>query len=155
MRIIDTPTGESVSVVVKKLTPPIIKKLTKRRYWFDWRELAKNFPLYGLVIQSDSVVLGVMALAEYPKEYRLEIKLLASSRENVGAQKRYEGIVPCLLAFASAEAIRRYGEWACVSLTPKTELKAHYMTRYHMLDGGRQVFLEGRSLIEWAKKYFV
>ena len=93
-----------------------------------------------------------MALARHPGDNRLEIKLLASSKENIGVNKKFEGIVACLLAYACSESLKSYGDLACVSLIPKTALKVHYLTIYNMLDGGRQVFLEGKRLFDWAKK---
>lgn len=50
----------------------------------------------------------------------MEIYLLAVSKESRGKNKRYEGIVGNLIAFACREAIRLYGEIACVSLISKT-----------------------------------
>jgi hypothetical protein len=86
------------------------------------------------------------------RDNRMEIKLLTSSIENVGATKNFEGIAACLLAYACGESLKNYGELACVSLLPKTALKEHYMEKYGMLDGGRHVFLEGKVLFDWVKK---
>jgi hypothetical protein len=67
----------------------------------------------------------------------------------------YDGIAGCLIAFVGREALRKYADFACISLVPKTELKPYYMGKYGMLDGGWQVYLEGESLINLVTNYFV
>jgi hypothetical protein len=36
---------------------------------------------------------------------------------------------------------------------PKTELIKHYMDKYHMAYGGRQLYLEGEALFNLIKEY--
>ncbi len=92
---------------------------------------------------------------DIPAEYRMEIKLLASARENVGDGKEYEGIAGCLIGFACRESVKRYGDLACVSLMPKTELQEHYRRKYGMIDAGHQLCVEGLSLIKLINKYLI
>lgn len=96
-----------------------------------------------------------MGLIDWPGEKRIEIKLLASSVENIGKGKIYEGIAGCLIAFACRLAVDKYGAEACVSLVPKTELIKHYMQKYHMLHAGWQLYLEGKELNKLLKEYFL
>jgi len=84
----------------------------------------------------------------HPDELRIEIKLLASSKENTGAAKIYEGIAGCLIAFACRESLSKYGDMACVSLVPMTYLKEHYIQKYNMGNAGWQVFLDGKILYD-------
>ncbi len=51
-----------------------------------------------------------------------------------------------LIAFVCKIAVNRYGNDGCVSLLPKTALKAHYIEKYEMIEGGPQVFLHPHSL---------
>jgi hypothetical protein len=41
-----------------------------------------------------------MALIDVPQEKRIEIKLLANSRENQGRNKLYNRVAGCLIAYA-------------------------------------------------------
>lgn len=103
-----------------------------------------------------------MALVDFPTECRIEIKLLAASRENVVSknekgkkQKQFDRIPGNLIAFAGSQAIARYGKNACVSLRPKTKIKAHYIKKYGMMDAGIQLFLEFEQLQDLVNKYIL
>lgn len=152
MEIVENASNRVHRVIVTRVAKREVKLLTKEKYWFSWRAVAKIHSLYKLTIEDQDEILGVMALAYESGDNRIEVKLLASSRENVGINKKFEGIATCLLAFACGEALKNYGYLACVSLVPKTLLKAHYMQKYSMLDAGAQVFLEGKRLFDFAKR---
>lgn len=98
-------------------------------------------------------MLGLLALIDFPREFRVQIDLLCVSRENFGNAKKYEGIAGSLIAFAGRTAISKYLEQACISLLPKIKLRAHYKSKYGGLDGGPQLFLEGARLHAIIKKY--
>lgn len=152
MEIVEVSSGQVHQIVVGRVDKKEVKYLTKARYWFSWRAVAKDFPLFKVTIAGQDEILGVVALAHYPEEKRIEIKLLASLKDSVGTARKYDGIAASLIAFACSEALKNYGEMACVSLVPKTVLKSHYMEKYGMLDAGLQLFLAGRPLFDWAKK---
>ena len=153
MHITECANGQKKHVAVRALDRGDLKKITKKEYSFDWKAAKRNAEVFKLSLTEDESIIGLVALADMRSDQRIEVKLLASSLENVGAGKVYEGIAGCLIAFACREALVKYGDLACVSLLPKTELKEHYMKKYGMLDGGRQVYLEGIELIELIKKY--
>lgn len=152
MEIVEKISGQAHRVVVNRVTEKEVRLLKKTKYWFSWRAIAQTYPLFKLTLEDQDEILGVMALAEYPQDNRIEIKLLASSKENVGINKKFEGIVTCLLAYACGKALANYEDLACVSLVPKTLLKAHYMQKYNMLEAGPQLFLEGKPLFDLAKR---
>jgi len=152
MEIVSRTSGQTHRVVISAVSQSEIKLLKKATYSFNWRAISKEYPLVKLTIEGQHEILGVMALAEHSGDHRIEIKLLASSKGNIGVNKIFEGIAACLLAYACGKALQNYGDLACVSLIPKTVLKEHYMAKYGMLDGGRQVFLEGKTLFDWARK---
>ena len=152
MEILDKVFGKTYSVTVSNVSTVDLKKLTKTKYSFNWKTISKTCLLYKLTIEDQDEILGVMALVNHPSDNRVEIKLIACSKENIGVNKRFEGIVECLIAYACGEALKNYGDFACVSLVPKTILKKHYMKKYNMLDAGTQVFLEGPSLFNLARK---
>ncbi|MCO5950712.1 hypothetical protein [Mucilaginibacter flavidus] len=128
-------------------------RLTVKRHSFNWKKLKDGFVIYKLSLIGDDDILGVIALKYYPPEERTEIKLLAVSAENKGKNKRYERIAGCLIAFAGREAIRIYGRYPCLSLIPKTELKEHYISKYGMIDGGWQLYLEDAPLFRVINEY--
>ena len=102
----------------------------------------------------DSEILGLIALNVVEPEERIEVALLASSIENIGKKKKFDRIAGTLIAFACREAIRNYNwEFPCVSLIPKTEIRTHYIKKYGMLDGGRQLYLEDVPLHKIIKEY--
>jgi hypothetical protein len=83
----------------------------------------------------------------------VEIKLLANSKENQGRNKLYDRVAGCLIAYACSLASKKYEGEACVSLLPKTNLVSHYMQKYRMVDGGRQLYLENERLDYITNKY--
>lgn len=153
MRIIEVATGLRRAVIISRVEDDEYKVLTKSRYSFAWKTVRKEAVVYKLQIEGQEDILGVMALVEHSEEHRVEIKLLASSKENIGTEKIYDGIAGCLIAFAGRIAVDKFEDAACVSLIPKTELKRHYMQRYYMKDGGWQLYLENKSLNTLIKEY--
>ena len=137
-----------------------MKAISKRPYFFDWKATAKESSVFKLRIAGNEDILGLLALIDYPDEQRIEVKLLAVARENVVLKnqgnkntKVFEGIAGNLLAFAGKMALRKYGDLACVSLVPKTELKKHYMNEYGMLDAGLSVYLELKPLQQLITRF--
>lgn len=162
MKILELATGIEHNVSVTPVSAEDLKQLTRKRYFFNWTEAAKKATLYKLQIEGDDDIKGVMGLIDYPTEQRIEIKLLTASKENVilkhekrSKNKAYDGIAGNLIAFAAREAVGRYGAMACVSLIPKTGLKAHYINEYGMMDAGSQVFLELNPLRQIIEKYIL
>ena len=144
--------ASEVDVVIERVREEDYKKITKARFFFDWKT-EKDNDVYKLYIAGTDEILGVMSLINYPGEQRYQINLLSVSKENRGKNKIYEGIAGNLIAYACRESIRAYGPDACVSLHPKTELKQHYIEQYGMMDAGRQVFAEGINLFRLLEKY--
>lgn len=153
MAIIEVATGRKLKSSVTPLVNADFKQITKRRYFFDWKKERGMSDLFKLTLQGESEILGLLALIDFPREFRVQIHLLCVSRENQGKDKKYEGIAGSLIAYAGRIAISKYYEQACVSLLPKTELRSHYKSKYGMMDGGPQLFLEGARLYELIKKY--
>jgi hypothetical protein len=153
MEIEEVSNSDMKEVEVTSLDPKDMRNLTKSRYAFDWKKPYKESLVFVLRIKGAQDILGAMAIVKFPSELRYEVKLLATSRENVGKNKIYEGIAGCLLSFACRECIREYGYLACVSLIPKTELRDHYIRKYNMSEGGAQVYLDSKSLVDLINRY--
>lgn len=155
MEIIEAATGIKRPVVIREAEAEDFRLLVKKRFSFTWKTFKNTTTVYKLQIEGEDSILGVMGLIDWPGEKRIEIKLLASSVENIGKEKIYEGIAGCLIAFACRSAVAKYGTDACVSLVPKTELIKHYMQKYHMQHAGWQLYLEGNELNKLLKEYFL
>ncbi|CAN5431528.1 hypothetical protein BH09BAC3_BH09BAC3_07040 [soil metagenome] len=153
MYVIESATNQIKVVEIRALDQADLKKITKSEYFFNWRTAAKESEVYKLTLIGEEDILGLVGLVHIPSEQRVEVKLLASSIKNVGKNKLYKRIPSCMIAFACKEALTKYGDLACVSLLPKTELKAYYIKEFGMRDGGRQVYLEGIELLDLIKKF--
>lgn len=153
MAIIEVATGRRLAASISPLVDKDFKQITKKGHFFDWKKETGIADLFKLTLQGDSEILGLLALTDFPREFRMQIHLLSVSRKNLGKNKKYEGIAGCLIAFAGRVAISKYFEQACISLLPKTELRSHYKSKYGMLDGGPQLFLEGARLHAIIKMY--
>lgn len=154
MYIIELISKKKALINVRRVQIQDFKKVTVKRYFFNWKSVQDSCEVYKLTLQGNEDILGLIAIVDHPAEERLEIKLLTVSVENAGSQKKYDRIAGCLIGFTCREAIKRYTTYPCVSLTPKTELKSHYINKYGMFDGGRQVYLEDESLINIIKTYY-
>jgi hypothetical protein len=153
MYIIEVCNGVCKKVVIIQVDPLDFASLTPKRYFFNWNSLKQPATIYKLQIVGEDDILGVMALTDYPREKRIEIKLLANSRENQGKFKQYDRIAGCLIGYACRLSSKKYKKEACVSLIPKTELINHYKQKYYMTWGGCQLFLEGDALLKLTKEY--
>lgn len=154
MEISELATGYKRKVVISAVEDHDFKVLVKKHYSFNWKPFRDKLAIFKLCAEDEpGVILGVVGIKDVPDEMRMEIKLIANSKENVGRNKKYEGIAGCLIAFVGNEALAKYNKYACVSLIPKTQLIAHYETKYHMRYAGWQLYLEGDELTELVKKY--
>lgn len=151
-KIIDRLTEAYCEIIIEQIQNEDYKKITKRKFFFDWKTELEN-SVYKLKILGSEEILGLISLIHYPEESRVEINLLAVSKENRGKEKQYDDIAGNLIGFACREAISHYAEIACVSLIPKTKLKKHYITKYGMEDAGKHVYLEGLALFRIIEKY--
>lgn len=152
MHIVHKASNEKHTVLIKELEDQDWKKITIKQFAFNWKKLKGIYKIFKLSLESE--ILGLIALNTIEPEERIEIALLAISSENIGKEKKFDRIAGTLVAFACKEAIRNYNwEFPCVSLIPKTEIKTHYIEKYGMLDGGRQLYLEDVPLHKIIKEY--
>jgi hypothetical protein len=155
MEIIEIAGGGKKPVIIRLAEEEDFKILTKKQYSFAWNLARRSAIIYKLHIEGEKDILGVMALVDIPGDKRIEIKLLASSVENQGRNKTYDRIAGCLIAFACRLSVDKYNVDACVSMVPKTELRKHYMQKFHMLDGGWQLYLEADELYTIINEYLL
>jgi len=144
--------GETINVVILPVAMQDYNLITKKRFWFNWKE-EKHHEVFKLQIKKTEEMLGLMSLEDIKEESRVEVRLLAVSSENRGKNKKYEQIIGNLIAFTCRYALRQYGELACISLIPKTELTQHYIEKYGMFKAGVSLCLDGSELMELIKTY--
>lgn len=152
MRVEDRISGQSHEIEVLSVKSEEFQVLSKSRFWFNWNE-EKKFEVFKLSIKNSQDILGLISLKYHHSESREEIRLLAVSKENRGKNKKYDHIAGNLIAYACTRALTLYGEWACVSLRPKTQLIDHYIKKYGLIQAGRSLFVDGLELINLIRMY--
>lgn len=152
MKIIDTSTGEKHSVDILPVEIDEFKTLKKDRYFFDWK-IEKNQEVFKLLIKGSSDILGLVSIERIPQEWRIHIRLLTVSKENKGNKKKYNKIAGNLIAFVAKIAIREFGELACVSLRPKSQIAQHYIEKYNMNITGMTLSIEVPEIIDLINLY--
>ncbi len=152
MNIIDTSTGEKHSVDILSVEIDEFKTLRKDRYFFDWKT-EKNQEVYKLQIKGSSDILGLASIERIPQEWRIHIRLLTVSKENKGIEKKYDKIAGNLIAYVAKIAIREFGELACVSLRPKSQIAQHYIQKYNMNKTGMTLSIEVPEIIDLINLY--
>jgi len=155
MVIVELATGQKLPVAISPVENKDLRQITKKRYSFDWKKERGIAAMFKLTIAGQADILGLVSVIDFPGELRSQIHLLCASLENVGKNKKYNGIVGCLIAFVGQMALKRYSGTACVSLLPKTELRAYYKREYGMVDGGPQLYLDGARLQAVVNKYIL
>ena len=152
MKIINTSTGEKHSVEILPVEIDEFKTLRKDRYFFDWK-IEKNQEVYKLQIKGSSDILGLVSIERISQEWRIHIRLLTVSKENKGNEKKYDKIAGNLIAYVAKIAIREYGELACVSLRPKSQIAQHYIDKYNMNITGITLSIEVPEIINLINLY--
>jgi len=153
MHIVERAGNKKKLTHIRPVDDKDFKTITVKRYFFYWKKIKSTCPVFKLTLIDSNDILGLIALVDYYEEQRTEIKLLAVSIENLGKEKQFEGTAGCLIAFACKEALLKFENFPCVSLIPKTELKQHYINKYHMIDAGWQLYLEDMPLLNVIKEY--
>jgi len=155
MKITEKSSGISKDVLIQLVEKEDLVQLTMGQFSFDWKKEIKNEEVYKLTLITEHDILGLICLQHHPAEERIEMKLLEVSRQNMGKNGIHEGIAGCMIAFAGRAALAKYGQFACISLVPKTTLKKHYIRKYGMIDGGWQLYLELDALNKIVAKYTI
>lgn len=152
MKIIDISTGEKHLVEILSVEIDEFKTLRKDRYFFDWK-IERNKEVYKLQIKGSSDILGLISIERISQEWRIHIRLLTVSKENKGNEKKYDNIAGNLIAYVAKIAIREYGELACVSLRPKSQITQHYIDKYNMNITGMILSIEVPEIINLINLY--
>lgn len=152
MIIVETSTGKKFIVEILRVENHDLKSLGKDRYFFDWKT-EQNKEVYKLCKKGSNDILGLISLERIPSEWRIHIRLLTVSKENKGRGKEYDKIAGNLIAHAAKIAIVEFGELACVSLRPKSQIAQHYIDKYCMNITGMTLSLEVPEILNLINDY--
>ena len=152
MKIIETSTGKEYSVEILPVESSELGTLSKERYFFDWK-IESNQEVYKLQIIGSRDILGLVSLERIPDEWRIHIRLITVSKENKGKGKKYDRITGNLITYVAKIAILEFGELACVSLRPKSQIAQHYIDKYNMNITGMTLSIEVPEILELIKLY--
>lgn len=152
MHVWNNSTAEKQSAIITKIDPAEIARINKtKQFDFNWNK-EKSFNVYKLTVEDIDEPIGLLSMEERPQDYAIEIRLLASSRDNIGKSQKYSRIAGCFLAFACKEAFKAgYDGFVC--LKPKTKLKAHYMRKYGLQSTQLYLVTEGKNSLRLIKQY--
>lgn len=152
MKIIDTSTGKEYPVEILAVEREDFKSLGKLRYFFDWRT-EQDQEVYKLQMTGSSDILGLVSVERIPDEWRIHIRLLTVSKENKGSRKKYDKIAGNLITHIAKIAVLEFGELACVSLKPKSQIAQHYIDKYNMNVTGVTLSLEVPKILDLINLY--
>lgn len=152
MNIVETAAGIKFPVEILPVESIDFKSLSRNRYFFDWNS-ERDQEVYKLCMAGSKDILGLISLERIPDEWRIHIRLLTVSGENKGKGKKYDKITGNLIVFVAKIAIREYGELACVSLKPKTQIAQHYIDKYNMNITGMTLSIEVPEILDLIKLY--
>ncbi len=152
MKVIETSTGKEYSVEILPVESFEFRTLSKKRYFFDWNT-EREREVYKLQIVDTGDILGLVSLERIPEEWRIHIRLLTVSKENKGRGKKYDRIAGNLITYVAKIAILEFGELACVSLRPKTQIAQHYIEKYNMNKTGVTLSIEAPEILDLIKLY--
>lgn len=152
MNVVEVSTGKIHPIEVLPVENTDYKSLSKARYFFNWKEERKE-EVYKVVLKGQNDILGLVSIERIPSEWRVHIRLLTVSKENVGNGKVFENITGNIIAYVAKIAVAEFGELACVSLRPKSSIAKHYIDKYNMNVTGMTLSLEVPEIVNLINQY--
>jgi hypothetical protein len=152
MVVIDVSTRKKHLVEIVPVENEDHQSITRKRYFFDWTE-ERGQEVYGIRIVGTNTFIGLVSFERIPEEWRIHIRLLTVSLENVGRDKKYENIAGNLITFVAKIAVMEFAEMACVSLRPKEAIAQHYIDKFGMNVTGRTLSIEILEIMKLINTY--
>lgn len=152
MFVLERKSGELCAVEFSKFDFLNQDLLVEDNFIFDWNEEA-SFEIYRLTLVESQKTLALVSIEMITAEYRIHIRLLSASSDNIGKNKKYDRIVGNIISQLGIMAIQKFGELACISLRPKTILTKHYIQKYKMKVTGQVLSIEVPELIDLINEY--
>lgn len=152
MTISDTSTGKEHPIEILPVESVDFALLGKARYFFDWN-IERDQEVYKLQVTGSNDILGLVSIERIPNEWRIHIRLLTVSKENKGNGKKYDKITGNLITHVAKIAVLQFGELACVSLKPKSQIAKHYIDKYNMNVTGITLSIEVPEILDLINLY--
>ncbi len=152
MKVLHKKTGdlhEAIIELVEDEDWEIIEK--SNEFIFNWKKEKKKI-VHKIRLKIEPKILGLVAIEDVPREYRIHIHLIENSESNKGRQKEYDYVAGCLIAHTCEIAFDKEYD-GFVSLEPKTKLIPLYKGKYGFREMGRYLFTELSNSEELIKKY--
>jgi hypothetical protein len=140
---------EAVIELVQNEDWEIIEK--SGQFEFNWRK-EKKYLVHKIGLKIEDEILGLIALEDIPKEYRIHIRLIENSNKNKGTNKEYDFVAGCLIARSCQIAFEKDYD-GFVSLKPKSEIRVLYKNKYGFRNMGNLLYTELSNSEELIKKY--
>lgn len=152
MKILHKATNQLIRAVIEIVNQnDWITIKESEEFVFEW-EKEKSFSVYKIRLANEDKILGLIAIEDIPKEYRIHIRLIENSNTNKGKLKEYDFIAGCLIAKACEESFdKNYGGF--VSLKPKSEIVNLYIKKYGFQPMGQFLFIELQNSESLIHKY--
>lgn len=147
MFVVNTLSGERLEVKIERVATEELLHLSKEKYSFDW-SLEIDYEVFKLFLIDNNEILGLISIERIPREWRLHVRLLSVSLPNIGKEKVFNGIVDNILDYVATMAINDFGQLACVSLRPNSELAEHYMNKYGLTVTGLFLSIEFPDILQ-------
>ncbi|MBK9985189.1 MAG: N-acetyltransferase [Saprospiraceae bacterium] len=152
MYVVEVATQKKHLIEVLPVETTDYNSLSKARYFFNWKEERKQ-EVYKVVLKGQNDILGLISIERIPSEWRVHIRLLTVSRENMGNGKVFENVAGNLIAYVAKIAVIDFGVLACVSLRPKSSIAQHYIDKYNMNATGMTLSLEVPEIVNLINQY--
>lgn len=110
--------------------------------------------VYKLSINKTKEVVGLISLVRFPKELRIEIRLLELNKENIGKTKKYDRVAGILIAYACNLSFIA-GFFGYISLVPKTKFVNHYTLKYGFEKVGKHIAIDMEKSEALINKYLL
>jgi len=152
MRILHAKTKQLYEATIEVVQKEKWKKLEKStQFQFDWIK-EKKHKVYQLRLTANNTPLGLVSIIDIPKEFRVHVNLIETSKPNTGKKKEYDFIAGCLIAYACKLSLSK-GYDGFVSLEPKTVLEKLYKEKYGFKEMGLLLYTYAANSTALIKKY--
>lgn len=153
VKLLHIPSQQLLDAEIIRVTDhQLLERLTLNQFEFNWTSLSHHILYQIHLADRKTPPLGLMALADYPKEARIHIHLIETVKQQRGQYKTVRPIAACLIAYAVKIAfLKGYGGF--VSLLPKTQLLDYYISQYGFAPYGRHLAIEGNTAYTLILKY--
>ncbi|MFK7906025.1 MAG: hypothetical protein AB8B69_12910 [Chitinophagales bacterium] len=152
MKVLHRKTGDLHEAIIELVEDEDWELIEQsNQFIFNWKQ-EKTKIVHKLRLKIESEILGLIAIEDIPREYRIHIHLIENGNSNKGREKEYDYIAGCLIAHTCDIAFtKEYGGF--VSLEPKTKLMSLYKEKYGFKEMGKYLYTELSNSEELIKKY--